>query len=178
MTTTSPDGVRRVAAALGRLHSALAGRPGFGRSASTSVSVLGAGLRCETAERSWRIVSDLSAALGGEGAAPSPATLVRAALGACLAMSYRLQAAERGIELTSVRVTVETESELCGMLVGGADAPPGFTAVRYHVDIETPAPRSEIEHLLEVGDQLSPVLDMLTRAHVVARTTSITSVAA
>ena len=56
-------------------------------------------------------------ALGGDGSAPSPSVLVRAALGSCMAMTYRLRAARAGVELTSVRVTVETDSELAGMLL-------------------------------------------------------------
>ena len=57
------------------------------------------------------------AALGGTGAAPTPGVLLRAALGSCMAMSYRLRAAKHGVELTSVRVTVEADSELAGMLL-------------------------------------------------------------
>ena len=60
-------------------------------------------------------------------------------MGACLAMGYQLRAAEHGIELTSVRVTVETDSEMCGMLQCDAAAPPGFTEIRYCVELESPA---------------------------------------
>jgi uncharacterized OsmC-like protein len=100
-------------------------------------------------------------------------TLVRAALGACLAMGYRLRAAEIGIELTSVRVTVEAEAELRGMLTAGGDAPPGFTSLHYHVEIDSPAPRSEIQRIVALGDRLSPVLDALARPHAIGRTVSI-----
>lgn len=163
----------QIAAALARLHGALK-RSGFGHSTRDSVSTLDGRLRCSTTEGSSVIESDLPPALGGEAAAPSPATLVRAALGACLAMGYRLRAAELGIELAAVRVTVESESELCGMLDPEADVPPGFTALRYRVEIESPAPEPDIERVVELGDRLSPVLDMLTRPHAVERTLSIT----
>ena len=56
-------------------------------------------------------------------------------------MCYQLRAAEHGVELTSVRVTVETDSELRGMLQCDAAAPPGFTEIRYHVEVESPARR-------------------------------------
>lgn len=164
---------RAIASALARLHDALSSRPGFGRATATSVSTLAGRLRCSTTEGVALIESDLPPALGGEGAAPSPVALARAALGACLAMGYRLHAAELGVELTAVRVTVESESELRGMLDPGAEAPPGFTAVRCHVEIESPAPEEEVRRAVELGDQLSPVLDMLARAHAVERTVSI-----
>jgi uncharacterized OsmC-like protein len=171
MTSSDTHG-ERIAAALVRLHAAVATRPGFGHSTATSESVLGDGLQCATTEKSWRIDSDLGPALGGEGAAPSPTALVHAALGACLAMGYRLRAAECGIELTGVRVTVESESHVSGMLDPGAEVPPGYIALRCHVDIESPAPAPEVERLIELADALSPVLDMLTRAHTIERTVS------
>jgi uncharacterized OsmC-like protein len=172
-TTTDENQSGRVAAAVVRLHEALANRPGFGHSASTSVSTLGAGLRCSTCERTHEIHADLVPALGGDGSAPTPAVLLRAALGACLAIGYRLHAAELGVDVTAVRVTVESESELSGMLDPDACAPPGFTALRYHVDIDSPSPAHEVERLIELADRLSPVLDALTQPQSVQRTLSI-----
>jgi uncharacterized OsmC-like protein len=165
--------MERIATALDRLRRALAGRADFGRHTACSVATLSDGLRCSVTEQRWALEFDLAPALGGEGSAPSPTVLARAALGACLAMGYQLRAAESGVELNAVRVTVETDSELAGMLVDGAAVPPGFTAVRYHVDIESPAPPERIEQLVELGDRLSPVLDMLTRANKIERTLSI-----
>jgi len=98
---------------------------------------------------------------------------VRAALANCLVLGYRLRAAELGVELTSVRVTVESESDVRGMLDPTAGVAAGFTALRYHVEVDSPAPAAEIHHLVELADHLSPVLDMLTRAHAIERTVSI-----
>lgn len=172
-TSTDHDQNRRIAVAVERLHGVLANRPDFGRSTSTSVSTLGAGLRCSTSERTHEIHSDLVPALGGDGGAPSPVALLRAALGACLAIGYRLHAAELGVDVTAVRVTVESESELRGMLDPDSCAPPGFTALRYHVDIDSPSPAHEVERLVELADRLSPVLDALTQPQSVQRTVSI-----
>lgn len=173
--TGDDDENSHVTPALERLHAALQ-RPGFGHSTSTSESTLVGRLRCSTRERTAVIETDLPPALGGEATAPSPATLVRAALGACLAMGYRLRAAELGVDLAAVGVTVESESELRGMLEPAADVPPGLTALRYHVEIESPAPQHEVERIIELGDRLSPVLDMLTRPHAAERTVSIKQV--
>jgi uncharacterized OsmC-like protein len=172
---TDDDDHRRIAAALARLRATMGKRPGFGHSTRTAVAVLADGLRCSISEGSSRIESDLAPALGGSGTAPSPSTLVRAALGACLAMGYRMHAAELGVEVASVRVTVESESQLCGMLDPGADEPPGLTAISYHVEIESPATEDEVARVIELGDRLSPVLDMLVRPHAIDRTVSITT---
>jgi uncharacterized OsmC-like protein len=173
-TAVGPDGATAtVAAALARLRATAAQRPGFGHALTSSTTTLVGPLRCVSHERHAVIDTDLAKALGGDASAPSPTTLVRSALGACLAMGYRLRAAELGVELTDVRVVVETETELSGMLETDADAPPGFAALRYRVEIGSPAPEAEVERIVELGDRLSPVLDMLTRAHTVERTISI-----
>ena len=112
----SGNGRQRIADALTRLNGTLARRPDFGRHTGSSVTTLVEGLRCETEAGGWTIASDLRPALGGEASAPTPTVLLSSALGACLAMGYQLRAAEHGIELTSVRVTVETDSDVRGML--------------------------------------------------------------
>ena len=163
----------RITAALARLHDAVAARPGFGHHTARSTVSLGDGLKCVSVEQSWIIASDLPPALGGERSAPTPSQLVQAALGSCLAMGYQLRAAECGIELTSVRVTIESDAELRGMLRRDTGVPPGFTTIRYHVEIESPAAPDAIEALVEAADHLSPVLADLTRPLTVERTVSI-----
>ena len=167
--------MQRIAEALKRLNGTLARRSDFGRHTASSVTTLVDGLRCSTKAGEWTIESDLKPALGGEGSAPTPTALVSAALGACLAMCYQLRAAEHGVDLTSVRVTVETDSELRGMLQCDAAVPPGFTEIRYRVEIESPARRSEVERIVDLADRLSPVLDTLTRTNQARRTLSIRS---
>lgn len=167
---TGADGA--VAAALARLRGACR-RPGFGHSRSRSVTTLVGRLRAESNDGHAVVHTDLPAALGGEASAPSPTVLVRCALGACLAMGYRLRAAELGVELTDIRVTVESESQLGGMLDADSGAPPGFSSLRYRVEIVSPAPEEVVERIVDAGDRVSPVLDMLTRAHAVERAVSI-----
>lgn len=162
-----------IADAIDRLENLVLGRPGFGESTGTSVTTLREGLHCSSEEGSWRIDSDMAKAFGGPGTAPSPAVLLRASLGACLAMGYKLRAAKHSVELTSVRVTVEADSVLAGMLDLDASAPPGCTEFRYHVEVDSPAPAAEVQHVLDEADRLSPLLDALTRPNRVCRTTSI-----
>ena len=95
-----------------------------------------------------------------------------------MAMSYRLRAARHGIALTAITVTVETDSELVGMLSCVRDVPAGFTAVRYHVEVESPAPTEVVERLLDEADRLSPILDVFVRANDVNRTVEIRQAAA
>lgn len=168
-----PDHGQVIAGALARLENLLGRRPGFGRGTNTSVTTVREGLRCSSEEGPWHVESDMSQAFGGGTAAPSPGVLLRASLGSCLAMGYVLRAAKHGVELAVIRVTVEADSELAGMLDPTASAPPGWTEFRYHVEIESPAPVVEVQHMLDEGDRLSPLLDALARTNRLRRTTSI-----
>jgi uncharacterized OsmC-like protein len=165
--------MQQIADALQRLNFTIDRRPEFGRRTTSTTSTLGDRLHCSTEAKHWTIDADLAPALGGEGSAPSPGLQVSAALGACLAIGYRMHAAEAGIELDSVRVTVETDTDVAGLLRTDASAPPGFTGIRYHVEIDTSAPTDEVERIVDVADRLSAVLDMLARPHEVHRTVSI-----
>jgi uncharacterized OsmC-like protein len=151
----------------------LARRGDFGHHTATTVTTVVDGVRCRTDEGPWSIETDLPAALGGEGAAPSPSVLARAALSSCLATGYVLRAARHGVELTSVTVHVEADSEIAGMLVCGAPEPAGFREIRCHVEVESPADEACVRRILDESDSLSPLLDLFVRANPVRRTTSI-----
>lgn len=167
--------VSTIAGALERLEHAVERRPGFGIGTHVSVTTSTDRLRCATREGEHITRSDLSHGLGGDGSAPTPGVLLRAALGSCVAMSYRLRAARHGIDLGNIVVTVEAESELAGMLYCDASAPPGYTQIRYHVDVESSASPDAVMRIIDEGDRLSPLLDVFTRANLPRRTTSIRS---
>jgi uncharacterized OsmC-like protein len=159
----------RIMSAMTRLEAAIEHKPGFGRSITTSSTTLIEGLRCVSEEGGHRVETDLTPALGGQGSEPTPSALLRAALGSCLAMGYRLRAARRGIPVEMVRVEVETESAIGGMLDPASAFPPGFIDVRYRVTIVSPAPAELVEQVIDEGDRLSPVLDAVARANRVSR---------
>ena len=161
--------------AVRRLESAVERRAGFGHSTTVSVTTVVDGLRSRTEEGSWCLETDLPRGLGGTDAAPTPSVLARAALGSCMAMGYVLRAARQGVELTSVSVSVETDSELAGMLICGAEAPAGFREIRCHVEVESAADHDGVRKILDEADELSPILDLVGRANPVTRTTCIRS---
>lgn len=167
-----------IARAVTDLEARVRRRPGFGRSIATSTTTLVEGLRCVSHDSGHRIETDLTAALGGQATGPTPSALLRAALGSCLVMGYRLRAAQRGIPLESVLVEVETESVVGGMLDPDSAFPPGFVEVRYRVEMDGPAPAGEVERLIEDSDRLSPVLDAVARANRVTRRRSTSATAA
>jgi uncharacterized OsmC-like protein len=170
-TSTSRDADLRVAKALARLEAALEQRRDFGRVTSRSTTTLVQGLRCSTAEGVHVMSTDLPAALGGEGTAPSPSCLIRAALGSCLAMGYRLRAARRGIQLGAIRVVVESDSEISGLVLG--ESPPGFSELRVHVEIETDELPEVVRQLIDEADRRSPMLDVVQQSNHVRRSLAV-----
>lgn len=175
-----PSDDQRIADALVRLERAIDRRPGFGHSTGVMTTTLGPGLRCVSSEGDHCIVSDLPPALGGEGSAPTPSQLLRAALGSCLAMGYRLRAARSGIPVDAIVVDVETDSAIDGLLDERSPLPPGFMAIRARVSITSPATASRLDPLVDEADRRSPVLDTITRSndvtvlHSIAPTTPTT----
>ncbi len=158
-----------------RLEGAIASRAGFGHVTQSSTTRCAAGLACETREGDRFVRADLPRGLGGHDGAPSPGALMRAALGSCLAMGYRLRAARHDVPLDAVVVTVETDSVLAGMLDPAEVSPPGFTGIRVHVRLASPAPARDLRSLIDEADRLSPVLDAVRRPNPVERSVQLSS---
>jgi uncharacterized OsmC-like protein len=91
---------------------------------------------------------DEPAALGGADAAANPVQYALASLGSCQAITYRIWAAQLGVELDSVSVRVEGDLDLRGFFGLDDTVRPGFTAVRVEVSVTGPesAERFPVRH--------------------------------
>ena len=74
-------------------------------------------------------------AVGGEGDAPCSADVLLAALAACQEITTRMVAANMGIDLEELEVTVEGDWDPRGTLAMGREFPVGLTAVRAHTRV-------------------------------------------
>jgi uncharacterized OsmC-like protein len=75
------------------------------------------GLRCEIAgPGGLKAFADMPPELGGTGTAPGPGWYFRAGLAGCAAIRIRMAAAERGIALGRLEVTVHSNSDSRGVL--------------------------------------------------------------
>lgn len=164
-----------IGAALDRAERAITKHPSLGIGTERSVSTVTDGLRCTTEEGVHRFETDLPDTLGGEGSGPSPGVLGRAALGSCLAIGYQMRGARLGVPLSSVRVEIEADFDVAGMLSLASDARPGYSEVRYHVSIESAAPEADVLRVLDEGDVLSPYADVFASETPLTRTVSITA---
>ncbi|MGH8688826.1 MAG: OsmC family protein [Burkholderiales bacterium] len=116
------------------------------------------GLRFEVRGPGGEVLhTDMPTALGGEGTAPSPGWLLRAALAACNATVIAMQAARRGIRLT--RLEVEAESDTDGRrLLGVDDGAAPVSGLRLLVRISAQdASERELRDLVDWAEAHSPV---------------------
>jgi uncharacterized OsmC-like protein len=142
----------------------LALRPSRGHLTCTTRARLVGSLRCEIEEGPWRLAADLPAKIGGEETAPTPGVLGRAALAGCLTIGIAHWAARLGLPIEGLAVEVQADFDARGELGTGDGIPPGYSEVRYAVSIESPAPRHELDRLLDLAERHSPYLDVFGRA--------------
>jgi uncharacterized OsmC-like protein len=131
-----------------------------------ATAVLAEGLRCRVADPDGRFTAatDMPEALGGAGSAPTPGWLLRAALASCEATVIAMRAAQEGIALDALEVTVESESDQRGLL-GSGDAPAGPSGVRTRVRLVAAGVDPERLHgLVAWAEGHSPVCDAIRRS--------------
>jgi uncharacterized OsmC-like protein len=168
----NPELVESIKTAFERNGRALELRPAVGqKTAVTRVRVV-QGVHCEAEEGRWKVVADASEKSGGTAMGPDPGLLVRSALGTCLAMGYVIWAAHLGVALSNVEVEIQADFDARGQhdVTGVA---PGYSEIRYFVRIESDAPESDIQRVVETADRASMVGDVFRRAHTLKRTLSI-----
>lgn len=112
-----------------------------------------------------RLASDMPAGVGGQGEHPSPAWFFRAGLAACVASIIAMEAAREGIELSSLEVEVDSESDDRGILGMDGSVPAGPLSVRVQVRARASgASETQLREVIERGAARCPVYDATKRA--------------
>lgn len=129
-----------------------------------AVAVWQGGLRFEAQGAGGAVLrSDMPVAVGGSGESATPGWLLRAALASCNASMIALRAAQTGITLTRLEVTVDSDSDDRGLL-GLADVHPGPLRTRIRVRIAAEGASDEqLQALVAWAEAHSPVADALRR---------------
>ena len=133
---------------------------------SAATAVVEKGLRCRVdGPNGASMVSDMPEAIGGGATAPTPGWLMRAALANCDATVIALRAAHEGITLTTLEVTVDSESDDRGLLGLDEEIPAGPYHMRTHIRIGTEGvPEEKLRSIIEWAEIHSPVADAISRA--------------
>jgi uncharacterized OsmC-like protein len=109
------------------------------------------------------VVTDMARAAGGDGSAPSPGWLLRAALATCDATVIAIEAARRGVELTTLEVKVASDSDDRGLFgLDGVQAGPIVVRQRVRIGGED-LDRATLDEILAAAEANSPVADAIRR---------------
>lgn len=148
-----------ISASIANTTRALTEHPEKARSKSAPLTArLVDGLRFEVTGGGGELVyTDMPAVMGGEGSAPNPGWLMRAALAACTATVIAMRASRRGIALTALEVVAESDTDQ-RRLLGIDDAAVSMPALRVKARLGAEgASEKELRELAAWGDAHSPV---------------------
>jgi len=115
-----------------------------------------------------RVVVDEPQSLGGGNAGATPLEYALAALGSCQLITYRLWADRLGIRFDKLSVEVEGDLDVRGVFGLDPKVRPGFGAVRVHLRISGPEPRTRYEELQRAVDAHCPIFDAFSNATPIA----------
>jgi uncharacterized OsmC-like protein len=135
-------------------------------------------VRCTGKVRNFApIVVDEPPELGGGDKGVNPAELVLVALGACQEIMYSALASMMGIKLDEVKVDLKGTLDLKGLFGMDPNIPPGYQKITYETTLKSPAPKEELDKLVEAVERHCPILDTLVRPIEVTGRVTINSAA-
>jgi uncharacterized OsmC-like protein len=131
-----------------------------------AAAVVEEGLRCRAdGPNGATLISDMPKGIGGGGSAPTPGWFLRAALANCDATVIAMRAAQLGVALTTLEVTVDSESDDRGLLGMDDTIPAGALSMRTRVLIGANRVTPErLREIVEWAEAHSPVGDVVRRA--------------
>ena len=112
--------------------------------------------------RSFRVEADHPKVFAAEDNAPTPVEIVLSGLASCLTAGVAAVAQRRGIQLHSVKATVEGDMDIQGILGMDDDIRNGFGGIRVHFDIRADASPDDIKSLVAQSQKRSAVFDIVT----------------
>src|SRR5262245_45265331 len=129
-------------------------RASVGQGTAVTRAKLADGLSCEISDGNWKFTAGMGS-YGGSHAGATPGVYGRAALASGLAIGYAIWAARLEIQIDSLEVEVQADFDARGELGVDDAIPPGYLAVRYIINISSPAPESEVMRLVETAEKYS-----------------------
>jgi uncharacterized OsmC-like protein len=153
--------------AIDRLDAAIRAQPEKARAKNAPATArITSLLQCEVrGPYGERITTDMPPAMGGAASGPNPGWLLRGAMASCTATVIAMRAAKLGVDLVSLEVTVESESDNRGILGLDESVSAGLGVVRTKVKIGAPsASADELRDLVKWADAHSPVACTIRRS--------------
>jgi uncharacterized OsmC-like protein len=122
-----------------------------------------AGLGAEHAHRqTFNIDADHPEVFASEDNGATPPEIVLAALASCLTAGVATVATHRGVQLRSVKATVEAGMDLQGILGIDGDVRNGFDQIKVTYDIDADASKADLAAIVAQSQKRSAVFDIIT----------------
>jgi uncharacterized OsmC-like protein len=112
--------------------------------------------------KTFSVEADHPQVFAAEDNAPTPVELVLSGLASCLTAGVAAVAQRRGIQLHSVKATLEADMDLQGILGIDDDVRNGFGTIRVHFDINADASEDDIKAVVAQSQKRSAVFDIIT----------------
>lgn len=116
----------------------------------------------QTRKQTFTIESDHPEIFAAADRAPTPPEIVLSALASCLTGGVAAVAQHRGIQLKSVRATVEGDLDVRGILGMDGEVRNGFSDVRVSFEVDANASAEDIRALVAQSQKRSALFDILT----------------
>ena len=112
--------------------------------------------------REFRFDSDHPEIFASEDHGPTPVEFILVGLAGCLTAGIASVAANRGIELRSVKATVNADMDIQGILGIDADVRNGFNGITVDYTIDGDASEEDIAAVVAQSQKRSAVFDIIT----------------
>jgi len=115
-----------------------------------------------TRENTFSVDTDHPHCFASEDRGATPVEIVLSGLAGCLTAGIASVAQNRGIQLRSVKATLEGDMSVLGILGADPKIRNGFRAIRVTYKIDADASRDDIEALVAQSQKRSAVFDIIT----------------
>jgi uncharacterized OsmC-like protein len=112
--------------------------------------------------KTFSLEADHPQVFAAEDHAPTPVEILLSGLAGCLTAGVAAIAQRRGIQLHSVKASLEADMDIQGILGIDEDVRNGFGAIRVHFDIRADASDEDIKALVAQSQKRSAVFDIIT----------------
>ena len=116
----------------------------------------------QSRNKTFSLEADHPQVFAAEDHAPTPVEILLSGLAGCLTAGVAAIAQRRGIQLHSVKASLEADMDIQGILGIDDDVRNGFGAIRVHFDIRADASDDDIKALVAQSQKRSAVFDIIT----------------
>lgn len=161
-----------IKAAFERNEQALKKQPQLGQKTGKVAVRSIEGLACEIESGPWKFKADMPTQVGGEAQAPTPGLYEAGALGSCIAIMAKMWAAKLNVPIDKLDIEVEFNADT-RFLFDVDNTPAYWSAISYHISVESDAPEADIMRVLDKAHRQSHVRGDFEHPHHLKRKITI-----